>query len=127
MGQKCRKFLVFFAVIVLGGCASFGVYNAATERHEFIFIPTDYEVKMGQDIHQQIASQYKISTDKAAVERLRRIGQKLAQVSDRQDFEYQFYLVDCEFTYSNKTGFNRGVFFRNFRPNRTRAGRYQPF
>src|SRR3989338_4090312 len=94
MGQKCRKFLVFFAVIVLGGCASFGVYNAATERHEFIFIPTDYEVKMGQDIHQQIASQYKISTDKAAVERLRRIGQKLAQVSDRQDFEYQFYFVD---------------------------------
>lgn len=82
------------AAVVLAGCASLGVYNAATERREFIFIPTDYEVKMGQDLHQQITAQYKLSTRKADVARLERIGEKLAQVSDRQDYEYNFYLIE---------------------------------
>ena len=96
MGQQCIKFLILFTVIFLGGCASFGTYNAATERREFIFIPTDYEVQMGAQMHQQIASQYKLSTDPQDLARLRRVGEKLAQVSDRQDYEYNFYLIDSK-------------------------------
>ena len=86
--------VILWIAVMLPGCASLGVYNAATERREFIFIPTDYEVKMGRDVHQQIAVQYKMSTRRDALARVQRIGEKLAQVSDRQDYEYSFYLIE---------------------------------
>ncbi|MDP2653007.1 MAG: M48 family metallopeptidase [Candidatus Omnitrophota bacterium] len=90
----------FLSALILAvsvtGCASLGSYNAATQRREFIFIPTDYEVSMGQDVHRQIMEQYKPSDNKAQAARLERIGQKLAQVSDRQDYEYHFFLVDSK-------------------------------
>jgi predicted Zn-dependent protease len=94
MKRKFKIGFILLACLILAGCASLGVYNAATERREFIFIPTDYEIKMGADFHQQITAQYNLSTRTADVERLERIGQKLAQVSDRQDYEYNFYLIE---------------------------------
>jgi predicted Zn-dependent protease len=80
-------FLLFFQ---LTGCAT---YNAATGRREFIFISTDAEVSMGQSFNAQLKGQYPICHDKAKVDRLQRIGARLAQVSDRQDFEYHFTLI----------------------------------
>ena len=78
----------------IGGCASLGTYNPATGRNEFIFISTPAEVNMGRDIHAQLQQEFKFSSDPRKLERLNRIGQRLAQVSDRQDFEYHFYLID---------------------------------
>jgi predicted Zn-dependent protease len=76
----------------LAGCAT--MYNPATGKQEFIFIPTDTEVSMGQDIHKQMAQEYSFSSDQEKLQRIQRIGQRLAQVSDRQDYEYHFYLVN---------------------------------
>ena len=73
------------------GCAT---YNAATGRREFIFISTDAEVSMGNSFNAQIRQRYPCSANKAKVDRLQRIGARLAQVSDRQDFEYHFTLVE---------------------------------
>ncbi|HOW35720.1 MAG TPA: M48 family metallopeptidase [Candidatus Omnitrophota bacterium] len=78
--------------IFVAGCAT--LYNPATGRKEFIIIPTDYEVSMGKNIHSQIISEYGISPRQADAQKLTRIGQRLAKVSDRQDYEYHFYLVD---------------------------------
>lgn len=74
----------------LTGCAT---YNTATGRREFIFISTDAEVNMGQSFDAQLRKQYAVSNDKVKAARLQRIGNRLAQVSDRQDYEYHFYLV----------------------------------
>lgn len=73
------------------GCATF---NAATGRSEFIFVSTDAEVSMGQSFDGQLSKEYSFSKDQAKVDRLNRIGNKLAQVSDRQDYKYHFKLVD---------------------------------
>ncbi len=81
-------------MVMICGCESLGMYNAATGRREFIIIPSDVEVNMGKDIHQQITSHYKLSDRQQQLERLRRIGNRLAQVSDRQDYIYHFYLVE---------------------------------
>ena len=90
-------FLVFIALpFILDGCATLGEYNPATGRSELIFIPTDTEVDMGKSIHQQVVSQYGISNDVAQTERVRRIGKSLAKVSDRQDYEYHFYLLNSK-------------------------------
>ena len=84
------SFIILF--FFLQGCA----VNSATGRKELILISTDGEVTLGQEFHAQVLSQYKLSQDEAKVSRLRRIGEKIAQVSDRQDYEYQFFLVQSD-------------------------------
>lgn len=88
---KRTGLLTLFAFFVCG-CST--LYNTATGRNEFIFISTPQEISMGKTIHQQISATEKISTDDARVARIERIGRKLAQISDRQDYQYHFYLID---------------------------------
>ena len=89
--MKARCFLIL-TVFFLSGCAT--VYNPATGRREFIMIPTDQEVAMGKNIHQQITQEMGLSRDAYKLGKLRGIGERLAKVSDRQDFKYNFFLVD---------------------------------
>ncbi len=86
--------LLAASLLFLSGCAGLGVYNPATERREFIFIPTQQEVSMGQDYHAKILEEYSLSPDREKAQRVKRIGESLALVSDRQDYEYHFYLID---------------------------------
>ncbi|MCH7590548.1 M48 family metalloprotease [PVC group bacterium] len=76
------------------GCASLGTYNPATGRNEFIFISTPEEISLGNSIHRQLTKQFRISNQTAADERIHRIGRHLAQVSDRRDYQYHFFLVE---------------------------------
>lgn len=88
--------LLIFCLASLSGCSGLGTFNPATGRSEFIFIPTDTEVDMGKQMHPQIVKQYPLSTDQVQVSRVQRIGQKLALVSDRQDYAYQFFLLQSK-------------------------------
>ncbi len=91
MKRLKRTGLIILFVFFISGCST--LYNTATGRNEFIFISTPQEVNMGKTIHQQISTTEKISTDDARVARIERIGRKLAQISDRQDYQYHFYLM----------------------------------
>lgn len=85
------------AIVLLGLCCltiARCTYNTATGRSEFIFISTGEEIMLGQSVHGQILSEYKLSTDAAKLARVQRVGQRVAQVSDRQDYAYQFYLIE---------------------------------
>ena len=81
-------FLLFFC-----GCAT---YNTATERNEVILISTSLEVAMARSIHGQIGLRNKILNNTDETRRLERIGARVARVSDRQDFQYHFYLIDSD-------------------------------
>ncbi len=96
MNGNHLKFLVLnlFVLFTVMGCASLGTYNPATGRKEFIFISTPEEVSLGNDLHQQLSQQFKISDQGKDKERINRIGQRLARVSDRQDYTYQFFLIE---------------------------------
>ena len=86
------RFLFLLCLCVLMGCST--TYNPATGRNELIFISTPEEVALGENVHQQLSQQYKFSKDRTKEDRVNRIGQRLAQVSDRQDFVYHFYLIE---------------------------------
>ena len=88
------SYLVLCLVFLFTGCASWGTYNPATGRSELILISTPEEIILGNDIHKQLERQYKFSTDTKQVEKIERIGQKVARVSDRQDYGYQFFVVE---------------------------------
>lgn len=81
-------------VLFLSGCAALGTYNPATGRNEFIFISTPEEVSLGRNIHRQLTQQFRFSDRTAQAERLRRIGRRLAPVSDRRDYQYHFFLIE---------------------------------
>ena len=91
--QNRKRFIVLqvLLILALGGCAT---YNAATGRQEFIVIPTNTEVSMGREIHQQLLEQNKLSNDPGLTARVNRIGAKISQVSDRQDYAYHFYVIE---------------------------------
>ena len=79
-------------IFILQGCST--VYNPATDRREFIMISTPSEVNMGKNIHQTLDQEYKFIENSPQVERLKRVGGRLARISDRQDYPYNFFLID---------------------------------
>ena len=86
--------LSLFFLFTVTGCASLGTYNPATGRNEFIFISTSEEVSLGNNVHQQLLKQFEFSHQTSDLKRIRRIGQRLVQVSHRQDYQYQFFLIE---------------------------------
>jgi predicted Zn-dependent protease len=95
--KHCRIFLSYLVllccpglVLTAAGCAT---YNPATGRNELIFISTQEEVSMGQNIHSQFMKEDKFVDDEKYGARLRDIGLAVAQVSDRQDYLHQFYVI----------------------------------
>jgi len=96
MNCNLLKFIVLslFFLFTVMGCASLGTYNPATGRKEFIFISTPEEISLGNNLHQQLSQQFEFSDQGKDNERINRIGQRLARVSDRQDYKYQFFLIE---------------------------------
>jgi len=92
--KKIAATLGVGVILFLAGCASLGTYNPATGRKEFIFISVSEEVSLGNDLHQKLSKQFEFSDQIKDIERIRRIGQRLAQVSDRRDYQYQFFLIE---------------------------------
>lgn len=84
--------IIFILSIPLAGCAT--VYNPATGREEIILIDTRFEIAIGASSVTQLGDKYKLSESKQDLERLNRIGQKIALASDRQDLKYSFYLIE---------------------------------
>jgi predicted Zn-dependent protease len=92
LSQRPNKFpsFVLFLVLLTAGCST---YNTATGRREFVFISTDSEVTMGRSFDAQVKHEFPESKNQEKTARLERIGTRVAQVSDRQDFQYHFTLI----------------------------------
>jgi predicted Zn-dependent protease len=87
-----KKSIFLSLSLFLLGCST--IYNPATGRNETILLSTASEVSMGQDLHQSISREYKFSTDSDKLIRLKNIGERLSAISDRQDYQYHFYLIN---------------------------------
>lgn len=79
---------------LVSGCASLGTYNPATGKNEFIYISTPAELNMGKDIHASLREKYRFSDDPKYTDRLARVGEDIAMISDRQDVAYQFLAIE---------------------------------
>lgn len=91
LDKFCWILILLFS---LTGCETLGSFNPATGRHELIFVSTPTEIQMGNSIDQQLSASEKMSQDGQLVRRIERIGQRLAQVSDRQDYAYNFKVIE---------------------------------
>jgi len=87
-----KAFLAGCVILVLSGCAT--TYNPATGRGEFIFINTNSEVSIGKSAASHVLKKYKLSENTKDLARINRLGEQVAKVSDRQDLDYKFYIIE---------------------------------
>lgn len=77
--------------LLLSSCAT--AYNPATGKEEFIMIGAQEEIAIGQQVAAQIERRFKLSDDPAQIERVNRIGNRIASVCDRRDLQYHFKVI----------------------------------
>lgn len=77
---------------VLCGCAT--VYNPATGRQEFILINDETEIAIGRNVAREIAKEKHLWQDRRAQGRVQSVGERISQVSDRNNLQYEFYILD---------------------------------
>jgi len=85
--------VVMSSAVFLTGCGAL-VYNPATQRREFIVISTQEEITMGNKLHAGLLKEFKLSQNKEQADQLKRVGERIALVSDRQDYKYKFFLLE---------------------------------
>lgn len=86
------KWVFLFLALWLGGCAKAPI----TGRSQFIIISNKQETALGLNESEKIKQNEKLSTDRALVAKVRRIGKQIAAVSDRDDFAWEFNVIDSE-------------------------------
>ncbi len=87
--------LLIVASFLMAGCVSLS-YNVATGQRETILYPTEKEVKLGKRLAKKLIDKYGLVDDDIEQQRIDEIGKRLARVSDRQDIEYHFDIIDDE-------------------------------
>jgi len=90
-----KKYIGFLlALFLLTGCA---VSKApVTNRTQLILIPTEQELALGEESFQQTLKDMKVSSDKVQTKRVMNIGVRLANVAKRDDFNWEFALVESD-------------------------------
>ena len=76
--------------LVLGACATVPV----TGRRSFNIVSEDQELALGSSAYREVVTASKASTDTAAAAMVRRVGERIARVSDRPDYPWEYVLID---------------------------------
>ena len=82
----------FILAIVFVFCCSLGM----TPPAEAGLISKEQEIEMGRQTAMQLEAKYGVVQDYALQERVNRIGQSLVKVSERQDLEYSFKVLNSD-------------------------------
>jgi len=78
---------IFF--FLLPGCAA-----TRRDTHKWVFLPSAFEVSVGQSVASGIQRQFKPLDDREVVTYVQSLGYRIASVCDRQDLDYHFDVLD---------------------------------
>jgi len=97
--------------LALNGCETAPV----TGRQQFILLSDSQATEMGLAAYQKILKESKLSSDKAMVERVRRVGQRIASVSGHPELPWEFNVLQDDTPNAfalpgGKVGVNTGLF-----------------
>jgi predicted Zn-dependent protease len=84
------------AVFVLAACSQVPL----TGRSRFLLVDEASELQLGMTTYQDILKEATLSDDEAAVGRIRTIGNRIAPVTGRDDYEWEFNLIDADTVYN---------------------------
>lgn len=100
------------ALLLLAGCAT----NPHTGRRQLLLLSEDQEVKLGVEGYQEVLASENISRDPREVEPVRRVGQRIAAVANKPDFQWEFNTIVDDTTVNawcmpgGKIAFYTGIF-----------------
>lgn len=85
------KYLILGAALFLGSCS----VNPATGEQQFTgLLPESQEASVGASEHQKVRETYGDFIEGPISEYVNRIGQKVAQGTERPDVQYKFHVID---------------------------------
>jgi predicted Zn-dependent protease len=82
--------LPVLGLLGLAACAKVPV----TGRRALILVPDTQVSGLATDSYRQLIQQSKLSNDAEATEMIRRVGRRIAAVSNRPDFQWEFNLIE---------------------------------
>lgn len=91
MNKYLLILILFFGQFL--GCAT---VQTGLDRQESIFISTQQEVAIGEEVAKQIEKENKILNNPVLIQYVNDIGQRLAKVCFRNDIDYHFKIVDAD-------------------------------
>ena len=83
--------LPIFAMLLLAACSGKTPY---TNRSQMIFVSSSEEMALGEKSYKEALSEAKVINNTKDAQRVKNIGQKIAQVAARPDFKWEFNLVE---------------------------------
>lgn len=86
-----RKFAALIAGLMLVACT---VENTVTGRSQFIIIPPSQDAQLGLDALNQVKESTDIVASGPMADRVKRIGHRIAAISDRPDMDWEFIVID---------------------------------
>ena len=92
--RQIRSLICVMSIVLFSGCAGLTSYNPATGRNELVLLSTKEENALGLQSHKELMQNMKISKNPILTAQLDRIGARIAAVSDRQDYTYNFYVIE---------------------------------
>ncbi|MCP4651814.1 MAG: M48 family metalloprotease [Candidatus Omnitrophica bacterium] len=81
--------------LIFSGCLS-TEYSIATHKQDVMMFSTASEISLGGNVSRSIAKQVEISKSPFDIERVNDIGGKIADVCDRKEVSYYFYVINEE-------------------------------
>ena len=85
--------LILLSSIIIAGCTHKTPY---TNRSQMIFMSQKEELALGEKSYKDTLSQVKVITGTKDANRVRDIGSKIAKVTQRDDFSWEFNLVQSD-------------------------------
>ena len=80
------------ALLVFSGCQTAPV----TQRKQLLVTSPEKENEMGLTAYEEVLKTEPLTKNDRAVEMVRRVGQRIADVSDRPDFKWEFNVIESE-------------------------------
>jgi predicted Zn-dependent protease len=88
--KKHWQVMSLVAPLFLASCATIPVSG----RRSFNVVPEEQELTLGVEAYKEVVTKAKISKDASALAMVRRVGERIAQVSDRPDYQWEYTLID---------------------------------
>ena len=90
--MKFFKQGLLISLLLLTGC----VKTPVTNRSQFILVSNEQEIALGLSESEKIKKSSTLSSDRQLVARIRQIGDKIAKVSGRDDFQWEFNVIESD-------------------------------
>lgn len=109
--RRALPVILIGLTLLLSACQSAPI----TGRNQLILFPEGQDAQMGATAYTQILSQSRVSNNRQMNQTVRRVGQRIAAVSGRSDFDWEFTVIEDENPNAfalpgGKVGVNTGLF-----------------